>query len=40
MSRERLLLTLGRGRHTREQGCGAIKKALFAVLDGLGSPFM
>ncbi len=35
---ERVAVSLGRGRHTREQGCGGIRRALFAMLDGLGSP--
>jgi pentatricopeptide repeat domain-containing protein 1 len=36
---ERVAVSLGRGRHTREQGCGNIRRALFTMLDGLGSPF-
>ncbi|KAI8473520.1 MAG: hypothetical protein J3K34DRAFT_518985 [Monoraphidium minutum] len=35
---ERVAVSLGRGRHTREQGCGAIRRALFAMLEGLGAP--
>lgn len=35
---ERVAVSLGRGRHTREPGCGGIRRMLFAMLDGLGSP--
>jgi pentatricopeptide repeat domain-containing protein 1 len=35
---ERVAVSLGRGRHTREQGCGNIRRALFALLEALGAP--